>query len=49
MDTANAVYVAPNPPGDAPALTEDQMNAGNSYTWSETNYNTDPTTAWVLV
>lgn len=49
MDTANAVYVAPNPPGDAPALTEAQQEAGNVYTWSETNYNTDPATAWVLV
>ena len=49
IDTANAVYKAPNPPGEAPALTEDQIAAGNVYTWSETNYNEDPDTAWVLV
>ena len=49
MDTANAVYIPPSPPGEAPALTDDQIAAGNTYTWSETNYNEDPDTAWVLV
>jgi hypothetical protein len=49
LDSSSATYKAPNPPGDAPALTDDQIAAGNTYTWSETNYNNDPTTAWVLV
>jgi len=49
IDTANAVYVPPSTPGPAPELTDDQIAAGNTYTWSETNYNEDPDTAWVLV
>ena len=48
IDSSSANYKAPTPPGDAPALTDEQEAAGNVYTWSETNYNSDPTTAWVL-
>ena len=34
--------------GDAPALTDDQIAAGSYYVWNESNYQSDPATAWVL-
>ena len=32
----------------APALTDDQIAAGSYYVWNESNYQSDPATAWVL-
>ena len=40
-------YPPPNP-GDAPGLTDSERDAGKSYVWSESNYNSNPSTAWVL-
>ena len=43
-----ATWYAPTPPGDAPALSESDRNAGKYYEWSESNYQSNPSTAWVL-
>ena len=43
-----AQWYAPSPPGPAPALTNAEIAARKSYVWNESNYNADPTTAWVL-
>ena len=39
-----AEWYPPNPPGDRPHVGIDSTGW---YEWSESNYNTDPTTAWV--
>ena len=46
VNTAN--WYPPANPGEAPALTDDEQAAGKSYVWNESNYQTDPATAWVL-
>ena len=46
VNTAN--WYPPANPGAAPALTDDEQAAGKSYVWNESNYQTDPATAWVL-
>ena len=38
----------PANPGDPPALTTAEANAGKIYVWNESNYQSDPATAWVL-
>ncbi len=43
-----ARWYPPANPGDAPALTSDEENAGKYYAWNESNYQADPSTAWVL-
>ena len=43
-----AQWFPPTNPGDAPTLTSAEMTAGKRYVWNETNYNADPSTAWVL-
>ena len=43
-----ARWYAPTPPGDAPALTTSERDAGKYYAWNESNYQSDPATAWVL-
>ena len=43
-----ARWYPPTPPGDAPALTTSERDAGKYYVWNESNYNTNPSTAWVL-
>ena len=43
-----AYWVPPNPPGDPPALSQADKDAGKYYMWSESNYNANPSTAWVL-
>jgi hypothetical protein len=43
-----ATWYPPANPGDAPALTDDQIAAGSYYVWNESNYDADPATAWVL-
>ena len=43
-----AKWYAPTPPGDAPALSDSERDAGKYYVWNESNYNSNPATAWVL-
>jgi len=43
-----ATWYPPANPGDAPALTDDERTAGKYYVWNESNYQSDPATAWVL-
>ena len=43
-----AQWYPPSPPGEAPALTMDDSIAGKYYTWNESNYQSNPSTAWVL-
>ena len=43
-----ATWYPPANPGDAPALTDEEREAGKYYAWNESNYQSDPTTAWVL-
>ncbi len=43
-----ARWYAPTPPGDAPALTTSERDAGKYYAWNESNYQSNPSTAWVL-
>ena len=35
-------------PGDAPALTTAEKNANKYYAWNESNYQSNPSTAWGL-
>jgi len=43
-----ATWYPPNPPGHAPDVTDAEKAAGKYYVWNETNYNSNPSTAWVL-
>ena len=43
-----AQWYPPTNPGDAPALTNAERDAGKQYVWNESNYQSDPSTAWVL-
>ena len=43
-----AQWYPPTPPGDAPALTNAERTAGKIYSWNESNYQSNPSTAWVL-
>ena len=43
-----AQWYPPTPPGDAPALTPAEEAANKDYIWNESNYNSNPSTAWVL-
>ena len=43
-----ATWYPPSPPGDAPALTTAEKNANKYYAWNESNYQSNPATAWVL-
>ena len=43
-----AQWYPPTPPGDAPALTNAERTAGKTYAWNESNYQSNPSTAWVL-
>ena len=43
-----AQWYPPDNPGEAPALTDSEKSAGKSYRWNESNYQSDPSTAWVL-
>ena len=45
---ATATWYPPANPGEAPALTDEQTAAGKYYVWNESNYQSDPATAWVL-
>ena len=43
-----AQWCPPVIPGDPPELTDAERAAGKYYAWNETNYNSNPATAWVL-
>ena len=43
-----AQWYPPANPGEAPALTTSEVNAGKYYAWNESNYQSNPSTAWVL-
>ena len=43
-----ATWYAPSPPGDVPTLTDSEKDAGKYYVWNESNYQSNPSTAWVL-
>ena len=46
VNTAN--WYPPADAGDPPALTSAEADAGKVYVWNESNYQSDPATAWVL-
>ena len=43
-----SMWYPPANPGDAPAITSSERTAGKYYVWNESNYQSDPSTAWVL-
>ena len=43
-----ATWYAPLPPGESPGLTTAQSDAVKFYIWNESNYQSNPATAWVL-
>ena len=48
VGVATAAWYPPANPGEAPDLTDDEQAAGKYYVWNESNYQSDPATAWVL-
>ena len=48
VGVGTAQWYPPSNPGDAPALTSDELAANKYYVWNDSNYNTNPATAWVL-
>ena len=48
INATNAIWEPPSNPGEAPALTDDERSAGKYYVWNESNFQSDPATAWVL-
>ena len=48
VGVGTAQWYPPSNPGDAPALTSDELAARKYYAWNESNYNSNPATAWVL-
>ena len=48
VGVSTAQWYPPANPGNAPALTEEERTAGKYYVWNESNYQSDPATAWVL-
>jgi len=48
VGVTTAQWEPPATPGNAPALSSDEVAAGKYYVWNETNYQADPATAWVL-
>ncbi len=48
VGVGTAEWYAPTPPGEAPVLTSSEIAAGKYYEWSESNYQSNPATAWVL-
>jgi len=48
LSTTVAQWEPPSNPGAAPALTDEETEAGKYYVWNESNYQSDPATAWVL-
>ena len=48
VGVGTARWYPPDNPGPAPALTTSEVNAGKYYVWNESNYQSNPATAWVL-
>lgn len=48
ISTTAAAWEPPSTPGAAPTLTDAEVAAGKYYVWNESNYDADPSTAWVL-
>ena len=48
IGVGTAAWYPPTNPGDAPALTNAERDAGKQYVWNESNYQSNPATAWVL-
>ena len=48
ISTTAAQWQPPSNPGAAPALSSEETDAGKFYVWNESNYQSDPATAWVL-
>ena len=48
VGVGTAEWYPPSPPGPAPALTDAEIAARKSYVWNESNYQSNPSTAWVL-
>jgi len=48
VGVSTAWWYPPNNPGPAPELTNAEETAGKYYSWNESNYNSNPSTAWVL-
>ena len=48
IGVGTAAWYPPSPPGAAPALTTSEKDAGKYYVWNESNYQSNPSTAWVL-
>jgi len=44
-----AQWYPPDNPGGAPTLSTSDKTAGKYYVWNESNYQSDPSTAWVLI
>ena len=48
VGVGTAQWYPPTPPGLSPTLTTAEVNAGKYYAWNESNYQSNPSTAWVL-
>ena len=48
VGVGTASWYPPNNPGIAPTLTTSQTDARKYYVWNESNYQSNPSTAWVL-
>ena len=48
VGVGTAEWYPPTNPGAAPALSESDRTAGKYYEWNESNYQSNPATAWVL-
>ena len=49
VGVGTAQWYPPSNPGDAPALSDSDRAAGKYYQWNESNYQSNPATAWVLI
>ena len=48
IGVGTATWYPPANPGDPPDLSETDKTAGKYYEWNESNYQSNPATAWVL-
>ena len=48
IGVGTATWYPPANPGESPDLTTAEKEAGKYYVWNESNYQSDPATAWVL-
>ena len=48
LGVGTAAWYPPANPGNSPALTSSELEADKFYEWNDSNYNADPSTAWVL-